>query len=176
MAIKKTIAIIEATGEREAFIAKRLSNAYRLLLIGAEKVELHQLAEGLKEANNNTEVEVIECAREACWEADIIITPYPLQKEVIQRIKEVSVGKVVVCISRSKDAGENLQHFLPYSRVAILTMAANQKLAYGNITCLVKTTDDEALETVAALLGAIGSSPVISEEADKQYTLQNMEG
>ncbi|MBI1769776.1 MAG: NAD(P)-binding domain-containing protein, partial [Bacteroidetes bacterium] len=131
MAPKKTIAIVGATEKRGAAIAKSLAKGnYRLLLMSAETEKLAALSKELDPSI--AEIETISCAKDACWEADIIIvaTPYQTEKEVAEKIREVATGKIVISTSNPVDrsyeylfpspnssAAEELQRMLPYSKV-----------------------------------------------------------
>lgn len=119
--MKSTIAVIGAEGRVGEAIARRLSGAgYPLLLMceGCEK--LNALAADL--GAKGMTVEVISCAREAAWEADIIVTAvaFDLLGEVAATIREVSVGKLVMAApadGSSDDAARMLQQLLPHSKV-----------------------------------------------------------
>src|SRR5689334_18533188 len=132
MATKKTIAIVGATGSMGSAIAKSLSrnDNYRLLLMSREQQRLDDLK--LQLEKSGAEVFAIGCAREASWEADIIIvaTPYETEKEIAERIREVAAGKIVISITNplnssfsdlvtptDTSSAEELQKLLPNSKV-----------------------------------------------------------
>ncbi|HEX5169602.1 MAG TPA: NAD(P)-binding domain-containing protein [Cyclobacteriaceae bacterium] len=129
-----TVAIIGATGSMGAAIAKGLSKngRYRLLLMSQEQDELVDLKVELEKSNSDAEVDALSCAKEASWEADIIImaTPYEAEKIVADKIREVATGKIVISISNplnnaymdsvpppDTSAAEELQKLLPHSKV-----------------------------------------------------------
>lgn len=78
-----------------------------------------------------TEVYTVSCVKEASWEADVIVvaTPYEVEQEVAEKIREVAVGKLIISISSTRNnlnntldsseitAAEDLQHLLPHSKV-----------------------------------------------------------
>ena len=102
MALKQTIAIIGATESIGSTISKSLSKGnYRLLLMGEDEEALDALKTNLIASGANAEIESNSCAKEACWEADVIViaTTDELGEEVTDRIREVAIGKVVVSIS-----------------------------------------------------------------------------
>ena len=102
MAVKKTIAIIGATGEMGSVLAKALINSnYRLLLMSRDKSKVGKLSAYLKRKTPTAEIAVIECEKEACWEADIILlaVPYKVEREVAEKIREVATQKVVIDVS-----------------------------------------------------------------------------
>ena len=76
---------------------------------------------------------MLDCSREASWEADIIIPAvgYGAQTEVAARIKDVVIGKIVVSIANplnetfdglltepTTSAAEELAKLLPHSKIA----------------------------------------------------------
>lgn len=120
MAVKKTIAIVGATEKAGAEIANRFScMPFRLLLISNDLKELSNLFEELSEKKPVAEIDKIDCVKEGCWEADIIILAVPVceEKEVVQRMKEVSTQKIVVTVSEGHDPDTNLNKMLPYSKL-----------------------------------------------------------
>jgi predicted dinucleotide-binding enzyme len=181
MAQKKTIAIIGATTQRGSIIAKNLAKANHRLLLMSEDVEaLSVLSNEL--STSNAEVEAIGCAKDACWEADIIIVaaPYEKEKEVAERIKEVATGKIVISISNpvnqnyehlfpsaNNSAAEELQRLLPYSKVVkTFNTAFIENL--GPLVIKGKTADTfiagnngDAIETVSDLVKSAGFNPFV---------------
>jgi predicted dinucleotide-binding enzyme len=125
----KTIAIVGASGKMGSAIARSLQGKYRLLLMSRDEAKLIDLKSELSKSTPDQEVYAVSCAREAAWEADIIIiaTPYETEREVAEKIREVAVGKIVISISNPPDsqlvtsedfsAAEQLQRQLPYSKV-----------------------------------------------------------
>lgn len=160
MAVKKTIAIIEAAGETGAAIANRLATANcRLLLLSDGNDRSIQLADYIKEETPNAEVEVSDCVKEGCWEADIIFLPDPSQKnnEVIEKVREVATQKIVVRVSGSgfnasftmANAGE-LQRLLPFSKVVAVFNNPPSTEAF------LAGDDKEAMEIIAGILRTAG--------------------
>jgi len=146
--VKKTIAIIGAEAETGAAIADKLSeDSYHLLLVSDEIDEKSQTVQNIKQNYLNAEVEIIDCAREGCWEADIIVLaiPYHEIKEVVEKINEVVTQKIVVIISDEKEGSfsfkktRELQRLLPYS--AIVTAVYNP---YSHEPCII--SDDKMSE------------------------------
>src|SRR6185436_2560737 len=133
MARNKTIAIIGATGNVGSAIAKCLSvTNNRLLLMANEADHLAQLISEIKLTSSSAEIESASCAKEASWEADIIIVATSSQegKEIAERIREVAIGKIVISVSQpingylniaaspsNISASEELQALLPHSKV-----------------------------------------------------------
>ena len=122
MAAKKTIAIIASTNERATAIVNNISIAnYHLLLLSKYPHQLHQLSVALESAHTGAEFEIVDCMKDGCWEADIIILDVPKEEEkvVAELIKEVSVQKIVVRFSQSESEFETdeLQNLLKYSKL-----------------------------------------------------------
>lgn len=198
MATINTIAIIGATGNMGSAIAKSLSKpgSYRLLLMSNDTDELAQLYSQLKEANTGTEIYSISCAREASWEADIIIvaTQNDAEKEVAEKIREVATGKIVISISNplnsayrqlitSSDtsAAEELQKLLPNSKVV---KTFNTTFAADFISSVIdeKTADvfiagnnGDAVKTVSEVVKSAGFNPIIAGDLSVSRTLERMQ-
>lgn len=159
MATKQTIAIIGATGKVGTEIAKRLANGpYRLLLMG-------QSAEKLSALNGNlahifsTELEIVDCPKEACWEADIVIfaIPYAKEEEIAPVIKQYTTGKVVLDIQPNDlDPVKTLQHLLPNSKVVTVQIDFSNLDTAANNEVIIIGNDEEALQIVSEVLHAAG--------------------
>lgn len=112
MATKKTIAIIGATSRIGAAISKMLAKSnYRLLLMSDKTDQLDIIVEQIKRQDVNLEIEKIGCSTEACWEADVIILAEPniSTTEIVEKIKPVATGKVVISlVNFSNDGVGNL--------------------------------------------------------------------
>jgi predicted dinucleotide-binding enzyme len=195
MAQKKTIAIIGATGTRGSAVAKNLAKGnYRLLLMSEEVEKLSALSNELSQSI--AEIETISCAKDACWEADIIIVaaPYEVEKEVAEKIKEVAVGKVVISISNPIDrsyenlfpspnnsAAEELQRLLPHSKV-VKTFNTASIENFTALTIQGKAADTfiagnngDAIEIVSELVRAAGFNPFVVGDLSMSRALERMQ-
>jgi NADPH-dependent F420 reductase len=196
MANTKTIAIVGATGNMGSAIAKSLARngSYRLLLMANDTERLAQLKSDLD--TSGAETFVINCAREAAWEADIIIvaTPYEAEKEVAEKIRQVATGKIVISISNplnssynalvtsdDTSAAEELQKLLPDSKVV---KTFNTTFAANFITPIIngKTADSfiagnnsDAVETVSEVVKTAGFNPVVAGDLSVSRTLERMQ-
>ena len=134
--MKKTIAIIGATETTGKEIAiKFASMPYRLLLISNEENQLIHLRNQLSDMHPATEIDVLECVKDACWEADIIILAVPSEKmkQVAERIKEVATQKIVIEVFNEKDNRYELIKILPYSKlVSVSDDFQSQIIANGD--------------------------------------------
>jgi Predicted dinucleotide-binding enzymes len=197
MATKKTIAIIGASGNMGSAIAKSLAkSAYRILLFGKEEAKLRSIFKEIKATNKKADAEIIGCASDASWEADIIIAavPYAAEKELAEKIKQVATGKIVISISNplnetytglvtdgNTSAAEELQKLLPHSKVikAFNTTFAgdfNQPVIDGKtIDAFIAGDDEEALETVSDVVRSAGFNPIKAGKLAISRTLENMQ-
>jgi 8-hydroxy-5-deazaflavin:NADPH oxidoreductase len=196
MAVKKTIAIIGASGDMGPAIAKALVNCnYRLLLTSGDKSKLGKLAACLKAKTPTAEVAVIECEKEACWEADIILlaVPYRVEMEMADKIREVTTRKVVIDLSNplnesydhlitapGTSAAEELQKALPNSKVVkafntIFATDFTQPIKEGKqIKTFIVGDDQEALQTVSEMATAMGLKPVLYGNLSASRNLEQM--
>jgi NADPH-dependent F420 reductase len=197
MSTNKTIAIIGASGNMGSAIAKSLaSSPYRLLLFGKEEGKLKSLVKEIKATNNKADAEIIGCAADASWEADIIIAavPFSAEKEIADKIKQVATGKIVISISNplnetytglvtgnDTSAAEELQKLLPHSKVikAFNTTFAgdfSQPIIDGKtIDAFIAGNDEEALDTVSDVVKSAGFNPIKAGGLAISRTLENMQ-
>jgi len=160
MATKKTIAIIGATGNEGSAIAKSLAKGpYRLLLMGNNAEKLQILHNNISTGILPAELEIIDCPKEACWEADIIIfaIPYSAEAEIAPVISQYATGKVVIDIMAGDalSSQKELQALLPNSKVVKVynisfSIATEDKI----ISTAIEGSDEEALQSAAEVLKA----------------------
>lgn len=197
MATNKTIAIIGASGNMGSAIAKSLAKSqYRLLLFGKEEDKLATILKEIKAGNKSADAEVMACAADASWEADIIIAavPFAAEKELADKIRQVATGKIVISISNplnesytglvtdgNTSSAEELQKLLPYSKVikAFNTTFAgdfSQPLIDGKtVDAFIAGNDEEALETVSDVVRSVGFNPIKAGGLAISRTLENMQ-
>jgi NADPH-dependent F420 reductase len=195
MRTKQTIAIIGASGTMGSAIAKSLCKGnYKLLLCSNEPGKIETLINDIKSTNSLADVEISDCFKEACWEADIIIAavPYASEQELAERIKEVANQKIVISIANplnetytglitaaDTSAAEELQKLLPHSKVIKAfntTFAADFSTAVidrKKIDAFIAGNDEDALETVSELVSTAGFNPVIAGVLSASRTLEN---
>ena len=197
MKTKQTIAIIGATGNMGSAISKSLSKGnYRLLLKSDNEDKLHKLAEHIRSTNEKADVETVLCPAEASWEADIIIlaVPYQAEKEIAEKIKEVSNQKIVISIANplnetydglvtapDTSAAEELQKLLPHSKVVKAfntTFAADfasPVIDGKQVDAFIAGNDDEAVDTVKDMISTIGFNPIAAGKLSVSRTLESMQ-
>ena len=95
------------------------SMPYRLLLISHQPEKLDELTKKITEQYPGAEIESLECVKDGCWEADIIIIAVEAaeEKRVAELMKEVATQKIVVVISQNENECKELEKTLPYSKV-----------------------------------------------------------
>ena len=179
--MKKTIAVIGAAGNMGSGLARNLAAAgYRVLLAGEDQSKLEDLLGAITKSSPRADVAVIDCSKNASWEADVIIpaVPYQAQADVASKIKDVVAGKIVVSIVNplndtydglltgpTTSAAEELAALLPYSKVvkAFNTVFAadfkTPKIAGQIANAFVAGDDAEAAAVVAELVNAARSKP-----------------
>jgi hypothetical protein len=121
MAAKKTVAIIASTEQKTSAVVDKLSGErYRLLLLEKEPGQFSQLSAEIRLQHPTLEFEVVNCLRDGCWEADVIILDVSCgeQKEVAELIKEVATQKPVVNFSDHENI--ELENLMEYSKVITL--------------------------------------------------------
>ena len=114
MATQNIIAIIGACSKNgRAAIEKLATGNLRLLLADENKEALLQLKHALDAQGNKAEVELMECMKEAGWEADIVVLAldWQVEKEIFTMIKPFITGKTVISFSKNNNC------LLPYSKV-----------------------------------------------------------
>ena len=194
--MKKTIAVIGAAGNMGSGIARKLAaSGYRVLLAGNTQSKLDHLLGIIKNASPKADVAVIDCSKNASWEADIVIpaVPYQEQANVASKIKDVVTGKIVVSIVNplnatydglvtdpTTSAAEELAQLLPYSKVvkAFNTVFAGDfnvsQIAGTTVDTFVAGDDDGAVADVAELVKVAGFNPLIAGKLRMSRILENM--
>ena len=153
MSVKKTIAIVGATEKKGTGIASRLASAnYRLLLVSHDMNRLEEVTAKILHAQPVAEIDALECVKDGCWEADVILFAIACneEKQVADLMKEVATQKIVVSISDERNTTEELQKLLPYSKIVKVSIdsSSNEVTITGN--------DDEADAEIEAIFKNAG--------------------
>jgi len=197
MAHNKTIAIIGATGNVGSAIAKCLSvTSNRLLLMSNEVDALTQLISEIRLASPTVEMESATCAKEASWEADLIVVASSSidGKEIAERIREVAIGKIVISVSQpingclnivaspsNISAAEELQQLLPHSKVV---KTFNTAFALDRFTpksicnfadSFIAGNNGAAVDTVVELVRSAGFNPIPVGDLSASRMLERMQ-
>ena len=171
MAVKKAIAVI-ASENQTAFkiINKLAAGNYRILLISKDKNPFTKLTANLKKKYPNAELIIQDCAKDGCWEADIIVLAIAAfeVKEVAAMIRDVAIQKIVVVADVNEINKENiiadLKILLPHSKVAGFSNSSNCS------TTFFENDDRKDLEQLLDLLNSEG----ISLQKNKLSTNKNV--
>ena len=149
MSAKLTIAIIGILPEISFAIAERLASTNHVLLFNGNAVKPVFTVDAVPVA-----VEQINCPVDASWEADLIFLSDELllEIELLQKIKPVATGKIILLLQQKTGAFKNeidqLQILLPYSKlVQVYIQFSSIQHKYG--TCGL-TGDDKIALGVAA--------------------------
>ncbi|WP_242917155.1 NADPH-dependent F420 reductase [Pontibacter liquoris] len=197
MKTTQTIAIIGASGSMGAAISKSLAKGnYRLLLCANDRSKVEAVAGDIKSSLPAAAVEVVDCSKEASWEADIIVVavPFAAEQEVAAKIKEVANQKIVISIANplndtydglvtapDTSAAEELQKLLPNAKVV---KAFNTTFAADFATTVIDGkqadafiagNDEEALQTVSELVSTAGFNPIVAGNLAVSGTLERMQ-
>ncbi len=197
MQANTTIVIIGASGNMGSSIAKGLAKgAYRLLLCANDLSKVQTVVNEIKSNHAATDIEAIDCTKNASWEADIIIlaVPYAAEKELAEKIKEVANQKIVISIANplneaynglvtppDSSAAEELQKLLPHSKVVKAfntTFAADfaQPIIDGKqVDAFIAGNDESAVNTVSELVKTVGFNPIIAGDLSVSGTLERMQ-
>ena len=197
MAHNKTIAIIGATGNVGSAIAKCLSvTSNRLLLMSNDVDALAQLISEIRLASPTVEMESATCAKEASWEADLIVVASSSieGKEIAERIREVAIGKIVISVSQpingclnivaspsNISAAEELQQLLPHSKVVktFNTGFALDRFAPKSICnfadSFIAGNNGAAVDTVVELVRSAGFNPIPVGDLSASRMLERMQ-
>lgn len=188
MTTPKTIAIVGASGKMGSVIARSLADArYRLVLTANSREKLTALRNELVQIYD-ADVTLVATAREAAWEADLVVLAVPAEVEmnVAGLFRDVVSGKIIISISARDNckadvsAAEELQRMLPYSRV-VKTFNTVHVSAYVSplVSCksavvFVAGNNGDAVDLVTELGRKAGFSPMIVGDLSASRALERM--
>lgn len=194
--MKKTIAIIGASGNMGRGLSKALAKAgYPVLMAGPTRSNLEHAWMTIKSQLPQANLEILDCAREAGWEADVIIpaVPYKAQSAVAGRIKDVAIGKVVISVTNplndfgggfagdvTTSAAEELADQLTHSHIVkafntvIVTDFGFPQLDGQTIDGFVAGDDPDAVALTQELVRDAGFHPVFVGTLKASRTLERM--
>lgn len=163
MVVKESIACIVGAKNTHWNLLKKLAQTpLHLLFVPDGKTTKDEVLKELEVEKTQAEIDWVNCAKEGCWEADMIaFMNFPeIAPDLMDRIKEVATQKIVLYISTSIEKSEqqvfsniqvkNLRETLPYSKIVgvLISEDETQTAITGN--------DREALDVVAALFDTVG--------------------
>jgi predicted dinucleotide-binding enzyme len=111
--MKKTLAIIGATGQMGQCLSKALCNkSYRLVLMDRDEQKLEKLKNSIYKINPEADIDLSDCAIESSWESDIIIlaVPHEVEADVARHIRQVCTQKILISIGGTATANHTGQN------------------------------------------------------------------
>lgn len=169
-------------------IARSLAEAkYRLVLMANNREKLAALGHELVQIYD-ADVTLSTGAREAAWEADLVVLAVPAEVEVkiAGLIRDVVSGKIVISISardnRKDDvsAAEELQRMLPYSRIVKtfntvhISTFVSPAVSCKSAVVFVAGNNGDAVSVVTELGKKAGFSPMIVGDLSASRALERM--
>ncbi len=166
MALKETIAVAGITNIASCatYFIKLAQEHYPLLLVSSPDNSLQGLAEQVLSHVPEATVEVMACAKDGCWEADIIVLVGNTSRneDFMSRIKVVSTQKIVVgvwlgdMVQEAAFPNKNLGQLLPHSKVVLV--------GYNKETdqVCIDAADEKAAQTVAHMAERLGLNPILA--------------
>jgi len=141
MPIRDTIAIVASDDEKALEVADAVwLNNQRVLLVAKYPGQMMQALQTIQDEYPLAEVEVMDCMKEGCWEADLILLN--IEEEdvvpVASLIREVAVQKPVVRLIWDSDATAKmirLQQLMTHAKVVVALQM--------NRTCNFQLTGDD---------------------------------
>lgn len=161
MAVKETIAFLGDSGAVSTELMRKLAlHGYRLLLISEDAGRLEKVSQELDLQDSQADVEILECAKDGCWEADIIafVDSNRIGTEIVKRVREVSTQKIVLCVETMEKPERGfskvqlgcLKEDFPFSKIVYTKVDTTQMIVQ------VQGEQQEAVETVSRLLETSG--------------------
>ena len=158
-----TIAIIGAAeADNEGLLKFFLGCHCHLLLLAKDQEELRRISKTLKFEKPVAGISLIDCIKEGCWEADLVVLAVPAEQEamVVERIREVVTQKIVISMKiADTSAGSSLQSLLPNSKVVKAEMA---ELEDGSITLILSGEKESFLREAADFLVSLNLNHAIA--------------
>ncbi len=149
MKTKETIAILGLKkGEATPFL-DQLANTHRLLIVLTDLNDGGEVSEYLSQ-NAKHEVELINCAKDGCWEADLIIlwNPSQFQEYELLRLQAVATQKIILLVT-AKEQEDIEPSLFPNSKIVKLVL--NSETLEGNLY----GTDVNAVSSINELINKI---------------------
>lgn len=158
MLYNNTVAILGAGSELGQLIAQKIAGNYPLLLMDNNAEKLKKLMQLITDNHLKAEVEMVDCSKNASWEADIIIiaAEYAEEQESIAiKINEVTTCKTVIQIKHASSGIAGLQTILPYSKFI--------SVDWANTTAIVEGNDEASLSITGEIVHLCGLKPIFKK-------------
>ena len=158
MSNRRTFAVLGVSETNSIFLAKQIAKTNPVLLFDHDAVVLNTVYSQILSEYPNANAEMMICPTNASWEADVIILSNAAATDgnLIEKIRNVATGKIVLFLENKKNTGENssekLQDLFPFSKVVQSFESADN----SNDSFFLNGNDKEALQTILTLLTSIG--------------------
>jgi predicted dinucleotide-binding enzyme len=157
---KQIIAIAGAERKMGSLVAEKLLQAGRHhLLILSEGGDSTGKLNALLRLNPVADPEIVDCLKDGCWEADMIMLDIPFSSihEAAEKIREVSTQKIIFVISgdpeeKTDPAGE-WRSLLPNAKTVVALNLLN------NSATPLNTPDEESLGSINTVIRNLGLNP-----------------
>jgi predicted dinucleotide-binding enzyme len=158
MSNKKTVALLGVSETNSIFLAKQIAKTNPVLLFDHDVVVLNAVYSQILLEYPNAKAEIMICPTNASWEADVIILSNAAATDgnLIEKIRNVATGKIVLFLENKKNTDENsyekLQDLFPFSKVVQSFESADN----SNDSLFLNGNDNEAVKTILTLFTSIG--------------------
>ncbi len=161
MDYRQTIAIIGAGSYLGRLLAAGTASMFRLLLMDEDLQQLTDLRNKILFENNGAEIEVLNCCKDASWEADLILVALETSHlgNVPVDMKEVATCKTVIHFRMERNESKLLEKALPYSKLVSVTVSKTppDNAIRGDIyTASIEGTDEPSLKIANEISEACG--------------------
>ena len=142
MPIRDTVAIIASDDDKALEVANVVwLKEHRVLLVAKYPGQMTQASQTIQEQYPDAEVEVMDCMKEGCWEADLILLNIEDEDEapVADLIREVAIQKPVVRLITDLDASDKairLQQLMTHAKVVVASKMT--------VTCKIVLSGNDA--------------------------------
>jgi hypothetical protein len=148
MGTRKTIAIVGLTTAQENPLLHKLALNNRLLVVSNHANNFLELSKYIQKSSDEP-IELIDCAKDGCWEADIIILWNGFQQETreLEKLQAVATQKIVAFLTEKEKINSN--HLLfPHSKVVTVFIKPDTR----EVT--VTGDDQEAVQKTIKLINS----------------------
>jgi hypothetical protein len=158
MSNRRTFAVLGVSETKSIFLAKQIAKTNPVLLFDHDAIVLNTVYSQILLEYPNAKAEIMICPTNASWEADVIILSNAAATDgnLIEKIRNVATGKIVLFLENKKNTGENssekLQHLFPFSKVVQSFESADD----FNNSLFLNGNDKEAVMTILTLFTSIG--------------------
>ncbi len=154
MASKKNMAIIGVASAWGMTIAEAMAASYDLLLMDTACKELTAFINRLRHERTASTIEILECCREASWEADVIVVTVSMEQlpAIAEKIREVTTRKPVIHFTSVEADAGRLQTLLPHANVIDVVFGYAAQEVGIQQDAWIRGNDEEALKVTREIL------------------------